>query len=82
MSKYDLLKEHLQNRTDHLWRARFWEIEKILRCQLPASARKYPAWWANEKNGPHVHSHSWQDADWETNDLNLTGEAVTFRKIK
>ena len=34
------------------------EIEEILEVKLPASANKYPAWWANELEGSHTHAQS------------------------
>lgn len=40
----------------------FEQIERILNDKLPPSAYRYPAWWANEKEGSHVHARSWLDA--------------------
>ncbi|UEM04739.1 hypothetical protein JL101_004670 [Skermanella rosea] len=60
-------------------RMSFGEIEEVLGFSLPASARQFPAWWANDPN-PSRHSHSWLSAGWETGDLDLAAEQVTFRR--
>ncbi len=41
---------------------------------LPASARRYSAWWSNEREGTQVQAHAWMDAGWrvETSTLSLT----------
>ena len=49
----------------------FEQIERIINDKLPASAYKYQAWWANEKDGHHVHAHSWMNAGWKVDTLNL-----------
>lgn len=59
----------------------FIEIENILGFKLPNSAYKYPAWWANEKQGSHIHARSWLTAGWSTSDVKI-GDKVTFvRKV-
>jgi hypothetical protein len=77
MSKYMPLAKHLRSLTTEEWVASFTEIEQILGFRLPASARKFPAWWENQ-TPPHSQTLGWADAGWETTRLNLTGERVTF----
>lgn len=79
--KYAPLVEHLKEQTSDLWRATFTEIEKILGSPLPASARNYPAWWANEKGGSAQRA-SWTTAGWQTENLNLTAGRVDFRRVR
>ena len=77
--KYAPLHNHLIAIEGLLWHASFGEIEGILRFELPASARRHPAWWANQESGRR-HALAWQDAGWRTRDLNLTAETVTFER--
>ncbi|MGN8200507.1 DUF7662 domain-containing protein [Salinisphaera sp. RV14] len=57
----------------------FADLEDILGFPLPASARRYPAWWANDRQ-PSRHSNAWLSAGWETAELDLRHEQVTFRR--
>lgn len=79
MGKYARLQKHLSDLGANEWRPAFSQVEKILGFPLPASARSHPAWWANNRD--HSHSSAWLDAGWETADLNLTGEWITFRRV-
>ena len=79
-SKYVPLGQFLSTYATHSWRASFAELEQVLGFALPNSARKYQAWWANEIEGRHVQARSWLDAGFETADLDLRGERVTFRR--
>jgi hypothetical protein len=78
MAKYDPLRDHLTRCTEPTLRLSFAEIERILGDVLPASARRYTAWWANEREGTHVHAHSWLDPGYETQHLDLNGATVEF----
>lgn len=61
------------------WRTRFSEIEAILRFELPSSARKWFAWWANQKQGgSHSHALAWQAAGWRTREVDLGDETLVF----
>jgi hypothetical protein len=78
MSKYDPLFRYLQQLllTMNKVTLAFSEIEKVLGGPLPASARKYPAWWANDIT--HVEARAWMNSGWETRDLRLDGSTVDF----
>ena len=79
--KYAPLHNHLSARTDFRWRASFGEIEAILGFDLPASARRYPAWWANENSsGRHSHARAWREAGWKTADVAIEAEELVFRR--
>lgn len=73
--KYHTLEEHLLSRDDSLWSATFKEIEGIIDGDLPDSARKHQAWWANQGSG---HSQHWQRAGWKTTAVDLENERLTF----
>lgn len=79
MTKYSRLTDHLQSLDSNEWHASFKELEKILGFLLPESARRYPAWWANDARQGRQ-ANAWLSAGWKTEDLNLTGETVSFRK--
>ncbi|MEQ8269105.1 MAG: hypothetical protein RH982_18090 [Parvibaculum sp.] len=79
MSKYDPLRHHLNRLKFKRWRASFDDIEHVLGFRLPASAYKYPAWWANESSSSRpVQKNAWQSVSWQTEELDLTGRQVTF----
>ena len=77
-SKYDPLYDYLVNSPETVVSLRFSEIERILSFALPASARRYHAWWANEREGTHSHARSWLDASYKTQHVSLIAEAVQF----
>ena len=59
----------------------FAKIENILGFPLPASARTYPAWWANQRGPGHSQSHSWMNAGWHSGVIDLKSKQVTFRPV-
>ncbi len=79
LAKYDPLNEYLKSRTQEYWRPSMTELEKVLGFPLPASAKRYPAWWANQR-GAAVQANSWLDAGWETSDV-VPGGKVTFKRV-
>ena len=81
MGRYDALGVYLSRLSVSEWRASFADIEKIIGRKLPDSARNYPAWWANQSNGGHSQSQAWQGPGWQTRDLDLASEKVTFYKF-
>lgn len=78
MSMYEPLKAFLEGRSEPVIRMTFAEIEGILGRPLPASARKYSAWWANEQSGSHSHARSWMEAHRMTRRLDLNSASVEF----
>jgi hypothetical protein len=60
----------------------FEQIERILNDKLPASAHRHQAWWANEKEGSHVHAHSWLNAGWKVDSVNQKGKWVRLIRLK
>jgi hypothetical protein len=56
----------------------FRQVETIIADALPPSARKHRAWWANDPK----HSHAvWLEAAWETCDVAMSREHVTFMRV-
>jgi hypothetical protein len=60
----------------------FYQIERILKNKLPASAHQHQAWWANEKKGSHVEAHAWLDASWKVDTVNFNSKWVLFKRAK
>lgn len=71
MGKYEPLELYLSAAKFGSYRFSFAELEKILGFELPPSARKYQAWWANQQSGPQ--SDSWLMAGFLASDLALVG---------
>lgn len=76
--KYEALQEHLFSRDDAVWNATFGEIEEVIGDDLPKSARKHQAWWANQSHG---HSQYWQRAGWLTANVDVENECLTFNRF-
>lgn len=76
-SKYYPLFEYLKQQPDSgLLELSFTEIEEIIDNQLPASALKTRAWWANS---PTTQGHTWQEAGWLIDDVDFENKFVVFR---
>lgn len=60
----------------------FEQVERILNDKLPASAYQHQAWWANEKDGQHVHAHSWMNAGWRVDSVSFTNKWVRLARTK
>lgn len=81
--KYRGLHAHLSGLQSREWKTSFSEVESVLGFGLPASARRYAAWWANE-NGDNRHSQSiaWTAAGWKTAEVDMDAETLSFKRRK
>lgn len=77
MSKYEPLQRHLLACRGQDLVLSFSDIEEIVGFRLPASARKYAAWWSNSDSS-HVQAQAWLDAGYETTDVDIPGERLTL----
>jgi hypothetical protein len=77
MSKYDPVGRYLAAADRQELRLSFAQVEKILGFSLPASARRYAAWWSNS-GGSHVQAAAWLGAGFETADVDVTAGTLTF----
>lgn len=59
----------------------FEQIEQLIRGDLPRYARVHRSWWANNTNS-HVQSLQWLGAGWRVSAVSMSGERVTFTRIK
>jgi hypothetical protein len=80
VAKYDPLREHLLRQRADSFTMTFEEVAAVVPGGLPASAYRYPAWWANEASGSHTHARAWLDAGFRTRALSLTARRVTFAR--
>lgn len=77
-SRYEGLRVYLSQRSEAVIRLSFADIETIIGGPLPASARRYRPWWANEQSGTHVHARSWLDAGRRTANVDLGAATADF----
>jgi hypothetical protein len=68
MSRYDPLRHHLASQRSSVVRLTFAEVEALV-GPLPASATRYPAWWANDRS--HTQAAAWLDAGWRVEGIRL-----------
>jgi hypothetical protein len=76
MSKYDSLSRYLAAQ-DAKVTLTFDAIERILGFALPRSARRHPAWWSNGAHS-HVQAAAWLNAGFETAEVDMAGEKLSF----
>lgn len=79
MSKYEPLPQFLMRSERSVQRLSFSEIERILGFKLPKSAFEHEAWWSNNATG-HSHAQAWLKLGWRTEEVDLSGRKVTFRR--
>jgi len=77
-SKYRPLMDYLSTRTEPVVRMPFASIERVLGTTLPPSARNHRPWWANEREGTHIHARAWLDAGRRTANVDLSAQTVEF----
>lgn len=80
MSKYTPLAEFLEKSKKTEIPMNFKDIENLIGGDLPASSKKYPAWWSNEST-THVQAVAWKNAGYKTTEVDLEGETLVFRRI-
>ena len=76
--KYRKLYSHLCELTTREWRTSFAEIESIIGFQLPPSARRHRASWANDHS--QARPRAWLAAGWNTAEVNMSAETLTFQR--
>lgn len=80
MSKYERLAEYLAGHKGNSWEASFAEIEAKIGDQLPLSAYKHQAWWANQSGKGHSQTRGWRSVGWRTAKLDLERHRVRFER--
>src|SRR3954452_22548443 len=78
MKKYLPLFEYLSHATDGPIEMSFDEIGGLV-GGLPASAERWPAWWANEPEGSrHVQARAWLNSGREVESVDRAAKRVRF----
>ena len=79
VSRYDPLRDHLERQAAETVTMTFAELDALVK--LPAPAKRFAFWWANEdpKTTIHAQCRAWQEAGYMA-DPNLRGKRVIFRK--
>ena len=78
MNKYDSLTSFLLGQPAGPITMTFRQVNALLGFCIPAPARKYQSWWANEnQNTRHRQSRSWLNADRKAS-ADLKHGVVTF----
>ena len=77
--KYEPLTEFLRRQSDAVVRMSFDEIERVIGAKLPPSATHHRAWWSNNAQN-NVMTKAWKHAGFESEDVDMTGRRVTFRR--
>jgi len=83
LSKYSAIANYLNEQPGRSCEMRFSEIEDVLGEPLPASARRWTAWWRGTPSGSPTHSQvrfGWYAAGWVVSEVSIKGERVTFQK--
>lgn len=81
MSKYDSLGHFLKGQSTDRVPMSFAEIERITGVKLPESARKHRPWWSNNAKNS-VMTKVWLDAGFESEQVDMAGGRLVFRRIR
>lgn len=81
-SKYYPLFKHLQHCNQAATALTFLEIEALMGCSLPASARAKKNWWSNRDSASALQAGAWVSAGYQVNSVDLTQQRVTFQTFQ
>lgn len=81
MSKYDPLARYLADLDKDSVTMTFAQIGTLVPGGLPSSAFDHRPWWANRHDGKDAQNKGWQPAGWETADVDMARQLVTFHRI-
>lgn len=82
MEKYRALTQFLSDVDGNKVILTFEEVNDLTDGQLPDSAFKHRPWWANRKEGKGSQNLAWQSVGWETRDVNMELDEVTFVRVQ
>lgn len=80
MAKYDSLARFLAELDNDTITLKFDKVSELIPGGLPKSAYDYRPWWANRYDGQGSQNQGWQSVGWETSDVDMEREAVTFNR--
>ena len=79
MSKYEPLMDYLRTHRGDACSLSFLDIERIIGCSLPASARAHRSWWGNDRT--HTQARAWMQAGFGAEPSSRRIEPVVFRRV-
>ena len=82
MEKYQGLTQFLAELDQDRVVMSFEEVDGLIDGSLPESAFKHRPWWANRTEGKGSQNLAWQSAGWETRDVNMELDEVTFVRVR
>lgn len=81
MSKYSLFATYLESLSVNQITVPFSEFEKIIANDLPPTARKHRAWWANSKSdNTHTWANLWLDSGWVVSQVDMVKQYTIFTR--
>ena len=80
MTKYEPLADYLRSCRGEACSLTFVEIERIIGCPLPASARARRSWWGNDRT--HTQARAWMRAGFGAEPTLRRIEPVVFRPVR
>ncbi|CAN5163021.1 hypothetical protein BH10PSE10_BH10PSE10_21860 [soil metagenome] len=80
MSKYDRLGDFLRIQSHERVPMSFADVERITQAKLPPSAHKHRPWWSNNPTNS-VLTRVWLDAGFESEQVDMTGQKLVFRRV-
>jgi len=81
MSKYEPLRDYLLKNGSERVAMTFAEIERVLGAKLPSSSATHRAWWSNNPAN-NVMTKEWLAAGYETEQVDIGGEKLVFRRMR
>lgn len=75
--KYEPLREYLSTLPGDEVCFTFAEIEGVIGAELPQTARRHTAWWANSTRSDHPQARAWMASGW-TVGVDIDNTCVTF----
>lgn len=82
MSKYQALSDFLAELAEDRIVMSFESINDLIGGDLPESAFRHRPWWANRSEGKGSQNLAWQSVGWETCDVDMDLDEVTFVRAK
>lgn len=80
MSKYQRLGDFLRAQNQERIPMSFTDIERVTKAKLPPSAHKYRPWWSNNPTNS-VLTRVWLDAGYESEQVDMAGQRLVFRRV-
>ena len=80
MSKYMPLADYLRAHCGDTCSLSFLEVEQIIGCSLPTSARERRSWWGNDRT--HTQARAWMQAGFGAEPSSRRIEPVVFRRVR